>query len=205
MRVTDKNLQHSDWKVAQKKTLVWGQRCVNLVGHSPNSEPCPSSIWLFWRQNTAVTWFYLHQNTTSILVFYNGLISMKIPMVIWPYLHQNSTTFTIGLFPNSAVIWTCFHCLLTLKLHIISDFYTEFPFIWTPFSIPPLKHLLGDSLNYSFSYFMYLRLVVTVTFHSDHTCSNSWITPSALFTLSNLFQYRLHTSSLPQISLLNPC
>lgn len=189
MRVTDKNLQHSDWKVAQKKTLVWGQRCINLVDnscHSPNSEPCPSSIWLFWHQNTAV---YLHQNTTSILVFYNGLISIKIPMVICPYLYQNSTTFTMGLFPFKLC-----SCLDLFSLSINPQ---------TPHNLR-LLYRVFFYLN-SFSYFMYLRLVVAVTSHSDHICSSSWITPSALSTLSNFFQYRSHTSSLPQVSLLDSC
>ena len=117
----------------------------------------------------------------SILVFYNGLISIKIPMVICPYLYQNSTTFTIGLFP--------------FKLCSYLDLFSLSINPQTPHNLR-LLYRVSFYLN-SFSYFMYLRLVVTVTFHSDHICPSSWITPSALSTLSNLFQYRSHTSSLP--------
>jgi len=46
------------------------------------SEIYPSLIQSFWHQKTVVIQPYLYQNPISVLVFYNGLTSIKIPVFI---------------------------------------------------------------------------------------------------------------------------
>ena len=61
--------------------------------HSPNSEPCPSSIWSFWHKN---------------FVF----ICIKTLLVFWSLIIDLFPSKTPWLFPsNSMVICICFHHL----------------------------------------------------------------------------------------------